>query len=211
MAAPAIGVANALRRQFVATRPTQTWAGDITDVPTRPGWLYIAVLMDLYSRRIVGWAMDDQATTTLTLSALERALQQRALPVGLLQHSDRGSQYGAVAYQHRLAACGIQCSMSRPGNCWDNAVVESFFATLKTELLVNAHPYPTRRTFAPRSLSMWRGFTIGPAAIPPWAISAPGSSNSGRLSQPAVSTKPGEVQGLREIRTLVGIGWSGWS
>ena len=125
--------------------PNQKWAGDITYVPTRQGWLYVAVLMDLYSRRIVGWAMDDQATTTLTLSALEMALQQRSVPVGLLHHSDRGSQYGAVAYQHRLAACGIQCSMSRPGNCWDNAVVESFFATLKTELLVNAHPYPTRQ------------------------------------------------------------------
>jgi transposase InsO family protein len=145
MAAPAIVVANALRRQFVATRPNQKWAGDITDVPTRQGWLYVAVLMDLYSRRIVGWAMDDQATTTLTLSALEMALQQRSVPVGLLHHSDRGSQYGAVAYQQRLAACGIQCSMSRPGNCWDNAVVESFFATLKTELFVNAHPYPTRQ------------------------------------------------------------------
>jgi putative transposase len=145
MAAPAIAVANALRRQFVATRPNQKWAGDITYVPTRQGWLYVAVLMDLYSRRIVGWAMDDQATTTLTLSALEMALQQRSVPVGLLHHSDRGSQYGAVAYQQRLAACGIQCSMSRPGNCWDNAVVESFFATLKTELLVNAHPYPTRQ------------------------------------------------------------------
>jgi transposase InsO family protein len=137
-------VANALRRQFVAPRPNQKWAGDITYVPTRQGWLYVAVLMDLYSRRIVGWAMDDQATTTVTLSALEMALQQRSVPVGLLHHSDRGSQYGAVAYQQRLAARGIQCSMSRPGNCWDNAVVESFFATLKTELLVNAHPYPTR-------------------------------------------------------------------
>lgn len=145
MAAPAMVVANALRRQFVATRPNQKWAGDITYVPTRQGWLYVAVLMDLYSRRIVGWAMDDQATTTLTLRALEMALQQRAVPVGLLHHSDRGSQYGAVAYQQRLAARGIQCSMSRPGNCWDNAVVESFFATLKTELLVNAHPYPTRQ------------------------------------------------------------------
>ena len=84
MAAPAIVVANILRRQFVATRPNQKWAGDITDVPTRQGWLYVAVLMDLYSRRIVGWAMDDQATTTLTLSALEMALQQRSVPVGLL-------------------------------------------------------------------------------------------------------------------------------
>ena len=101
--------------------------------------------MDLYSRRIIGWAMDEQATTTLTLRALEMALHQRVVPGKLLYHSVRGSQHGAVAYQQRLAACGIQCSMNRPGNCWDNAVVESFFATLKTELLGPAHPYSTRQ------------------------------------------------------------------
>lgn len=112
---------------------------------TRQGWLYVAVLMDLYSRRIVGWAMDEQMTTTLTLSALEMALQQRPVPVGLLHHSDRGSQYGAMVYQQRLAARGIRCSMSRPGNCWDNAVTESFFATLKTELLSAEPVYRTRQ------------------------------------------------------------------
>ena len=115
VAAPALVVANALRRQFVATRPNEKWAGDITYVPTRQGWLYVTVLLDLYSRRIVGWAVDEQATTIVTLSALEMALQQRPVPVGLLHHSDRGSQYGAMAYQQRLAARGIQCSMSRPG------------------------------------------------------------------------------------------------
>ena len=90
--------------------------------------------MDLYSRRIVGWAMDAQLTTTLTLPALEMALRHRRVSAGLLHHSDRGSQYVATPYQQRLVALGIQCSMSHPGNCWDNAVVESFFATLKTEL-----------------------------------------------------------------------------
>ncbi len=158
LAAPALVVANTLRRQFVATRPNQKWAGDITYVPTRQGWRYVAVLMDLYSRRIVGWAMDEQATTTLTLRALEMALHQRAVPGGLLHHSDRGSQYGALAYQQRLAACGIQCSMSRPGNCWDNAVVESFFATLKTELLVPAHPYPTRQNVRTAIFEYVEGF-----------------------------------------------------
>src|SRR5438128_1370798 len=103
-------------------------------IPTRQGWLYVAVLMDLYSRRIIGWAMGDQMTTTLTLRALEMALQQRPIPVGLLHHSDRGCQYVAMPYQQRLVALGIRCSMSRPGNCWDNAVVERCFATLKTEL-----------------------------------------------------------------------------
>ena len=131
---PEVTAANLLRREFVATRPNEKWAGDITYIPTRQGWLYVAVLMDLYSRRIIGWAMGEQMTTTLTLSALEMALQQRPVPVGLLHHSDRGCQYGATLYQQRLVARGIRCSMSRPGNCWDNAVVESFFATLKTEL-----------------------------------------------------------------------------
>jgi len=131
---PAVVAANILRREFVATRPNEKWAGDITYIPTRQGWLYVAVLMDLYSRRIVGWAMDAQLTTTLTLTALEMAVRCRRVAAGLLHHSDRGSQYVATPYQHRLLALGIRCSMSRPGNCWDNAVVESFFATLKTEL-----------------------------------------------------------------------------
>jgi transposase InsO family protein len=133
-APPEVAAANILRREFAATRPNEKWAGDITYVPTRQGWLYVAVLMDLYSRRIVGWAMDAQLTTTLTLAALEMALRHRRVSAGLLHHSDRGSQYVATPYQQRLVALGIQCSMSRPGNCWDNAVVESFFATLKTEL-----------------------------------------------------------------------------
>lgn len=142
---PAIRAANTLQREFAAAQPNEKWAGDITYVPTRQGWLYLAVLMDLYSRRIVGWAMDDQGTTSLTLSALEMALRQRAVRADLLHHSDRGSQYGAMAYQQQLAIHGIRCSMSRPGNCWDNAVVESFFATLKTELFSKGHPFSTRQ------------------------------------------------------------------
>lgn len=143
-AAPAVVAANTLQRDFTATGPNQKWAGDLTYVPTREGWLYLAVLMDLYSRRIVGWAMGEQPTATLTLSAFEMALQQRAITPGLVHHSDRGIQYAATRYQGRLLAVGVRCSMSRPGNCWDNAVVESFFATLKTELLP-ATPYVSRR------------------------------------------------------------------
>jgi len=156
-AGPEVVAANTLRRAFAATRPNEKWVGDITYVPTHQGWLYVAVLMDLYSRRIVGWAMDDQVTTTLTLSALEMALQQRPVPVGLLHHSDRGSQYGAVAYQQRLAARGIRCSMSRPGNCWDNAVVESFFATLKTEL-IQGRLYHTRQNARTEIFEYLEGF-----------------------------------------------------
>lgn len=133
--APALVAANHLQRVFTATRPNQKWAGDITYIATGEGWLYVAILMDLYSRRIIGWAMDDHLTTALTSAALEMALQQRGIPTGLLHHSDRGWQYTATAYQQRLVQLRIQCSMSRPGNCWDNAVVESFFATMKSELI----------------------------------------------------------------------------
>jgi putative transposase len=134
-ASPAIVAANVLQRDFTATHPNQKWAGDITYIQTREGWLYVAVLLDVYSRRIVGWAMAERVTTELTTTALTMALQQRPITGRLLHHSDRGSQYAAVAYQQHLMVHGIQCSMSRPGNCWDNAVVESFFATLKTELI----------------------------------------------------------------------------
>lgn len=130
-----VGAENVLQRNFNATRPNQKWAGDITSVATREGWLYLAVLVDLYSRRIVGWAMGGRVTTELTHTALTMALHQRRVEGRLLHHSDRGSQYTALVYQQHLTAQGIQCSMSRPGNCWDNAVVESFFASLKTELI----------------------------------------------------------------------------
>ena len=136
--------ANHLHRVFTLARPNQKWAGDITYIATGEGWLYVAILLDLYARRIIGWAMEAQLTTALTSAALEMALQQRGIPTGLLHHSDRGWQYTATAYQQRLFQLRIQCSMSRPGNCWDNAVVESFFATLKTELL-HGQQYLTRK------------------------------------------------------------------
>lgn len=143
-ASPAMVAANVLQRDFTAIQPNQKWAGDITYIPTREGWLYVAVLLDVYSRRIIGWAMAERVTTELTTTALTMALQHRQITVGLLHHSDRGSQYAAEAYQQQLLEQGIQCSMSRPGNCWDNAVVESFFATLKTEL-IHRQRFQTRR------------------------------------------------------------------
>jgi putative transposase len=156
-APPEVAAANTLRREFAATRPNEKWAGDITYVPTRQGWLYVAVLMDLYSRRIVGWAMDAQLTATLTLTALEMALRHRRVSAGLLHHSDRGCQYVATPYQQRLVALGIRCSMSRPGNCWDNAVVESFFATLKTELF-HGRPYLTHEQARTEIFAYLEGF-----------------------------------------------------
>jgi transposase InsO family protein len=124
---------NILGRQFEATAPNQKWAGDITYIWTAEGWLYLAVILDLFSRMVVGWSMDSRITKGLVCSALRMAIANR-LPLGeLLMHSDRGSQYASNEHQRILGAFGLTCSMSRKGNCWDNAVLESFFATLKTE------------------------------------------------------------------------------
>jgi len=126
---------NTLARSFEQEAPNVAWVTDITYVATREGWLYLAVILDLFSRRVVGWAMSDRITRQLTLDALDMALKKRRPPRGLIHHSDRGSQYASHDYRRALAQRGIACSMSRKGNCWDNAVAESFFATLKTELV----------------------------------------------------------------------------
>ena len=124
---------NVLDRKFVATEPNRVWAGDVTYLPTREGWLYLAVLLDLYSRRVVGWSMSEHNDEALTLDALQMAIDQRRPAPGLLHHSDRGTTYASGTYQDILAQHGFVCSMSRKGNCWDNAVVESFFSTLDIE------------------------------------------------------------------------------
>jgi transposase InsO family protein len=130
--------ANILARQFERAAPNQAWVTDITYIPTGEGWLYLAVILDLCSRFAVGWAMSERITDDLTLDALGLALARRRPPPGLLHHSDRGSQYASGDYQGVLAQHGIVCSMSRRGDCWDNAVAESFFATLKIELVHDA-------------------------------------------------------------------------
>ncbi|MBH0210011.1 MAG: IS3 family transposase [Nitrospira sp.] len=135
--------ANTLERAFTVEAPNRVWAGDITYVWTLEGWLYLAVLLDLYSRRVVGWAMSQRITVELTEQALTMALAKRAPTAGLLHHSDRGSQYAATSYQRVLDEYGLIPSMSRKGNCWDNACVESFFGTLKRELVYHRH-YATR-------------------------------------------------------------------
>jgi putative transposase len=133
--------ANVLNRQYQVENVTDTnrvWAGDITYIPTARGWLYLAVVLDLKSRRVVGWSMSNSLEQTLVHDALEMALghtSPKEIKDKLLFHSDRGSQYAAYDYQKRLSDLGIICSMSRKGNCWDNAPVESFFATLKKELI----------------------------------------------------------------------------
>ena len=140
---------NVLNREYqveAITDVNRTWAGDITYIPTDQGWLYLAVVLDLKSRKVIGWSMASTMEQTLVHDALKMALERRGLDEAhglLLFHSDQGSQYAAHNYQERLARHGVVCSMSRKGNCWDNAPVESFFATLKKEL-VHRYKYLTR-------------------------------------------------------------------
>lgn len=125
---------NLLKREFRATAPDLKWVADITYLPTQHGWVYLAAVLDLFSRRVIGWAVRPTLERELVVTALQRALVQRKPSPGLLHHSDRGSQYASCEYQQQLTAGGIRGSMSRKGNCWDNAPMESFFGTLKTEL-----------------------------------------------------------------------------
>lgn len=133
---------NLLERDFAVDAPNKAWATDITYVRTWEGWMYLAVVIDLFSRRVVGWATAAHMRTELALDALSMALGRRVPDAGLLHHSDRGSQYTSGAYRDALQAEGIVCSMSKKGDCWDNAVVESFFATLKKEL-IHRRPWAT--------------------------------------------------------------------
>lgn len=126
---------NVLNRDFKPTSVNKVFASDITYIPTDEGWLYLAVVMDLYSRKIVGWSMADHMKKELVVAALDSALKQAKPVQGAVHHSDRGVQYASHLYQERLQQAGITCSMSRKGNCHDNAVVESFFGSLKTELV----------------------------------------------------------------------------
>ena len=134
---------NRLNRDFTATAPNQKYAGDITYIATEEGWLYLAVVMDLYSRAIIGWSMQPTMTQQLVGDALLMALSKRKLPKNVIFHSDRGSQYCAHNFQSLLSKYQCISSMSRKGNCWDNSVVESFFHTLKVEL-VYTERYETR-------------------------------------------------------------------
>ena len=134
---------NRLNQNFAADRPNQVWLADITYVPTSEGWLYLAVVLDLFTRKIVGWAMRNHMRAELTIAALTMAIQRQKPPPGLIHHSDRGSQYAATDYRKVLDGAAMIQSMSRKGNCWDNAPMESCFGTIKTELVHHAR-YPTR-------------------------------------------------------------------
>jgi transposase InsO family protein len=135
---------NHLDRKFAVSAPNKVWVSDITYIPTREGWLYLCVFVDLFSRLIVGYAIEDNMRTGLVTKALERAYWRRMRPLRVLVHSDRGSQYASLLFRDRLTAYGMTQSMSRRGNCWDNAVGESFFHTLKVEL-VHGEDFQTRQ------------------------------------------------------------------
>ena len=135
--------ANELKRNFTASAPNKVWVTDITYIWTREGWLYLAAILDLFSRRVVGWSMDSHLDRMFALDALGMALKTRHPEAGLIHHSDRGVQYASGEYRSQLRERGIVCSMSRKGDCWDNAVAESFFSTLKAEL-VHRNDYVSR-------------------------------------------------------------------
>lgn len=126
---------NLLQRDFRAAAPDRVWLADTTCIGTAEGWLYLAAVLDLFSRKIVGWAMAEHLGHDLALAALDMAIASRRPAPGLVHHSDRGVQYAAHGYRRRLLAQGMLCSMSRKGDCWDNAPMESFFANLKGELV----------------------------------------------------------------------------
>ena len=139
---PSAQVQDLVQRQFDPTEPNQLWLSDITYIRTWEGWLYLAVVLDAYSRKVVGWALADHMRTELVTAALHTALISRQPAPGLVCHSDRGSQYTSAAYRDLLEQRGLRQSVGRPGTCWDNAVAESFFATLKKELIY-LHVWPT--------------------------------------------------------------------
>ena len=124
---------NVLNREFSPSAPNQAWGSDITYLWTQQGWIYLAVIIDLYSRRVVGWSIDRRMKKALVIRALMMAVNLRKPPPGLIHHSDRGSQYASHDYQKLLKQHGMICSMSRKGNCWDNSPVERFFGSLKRE------------------------------------------------------------------------------
>jgi putative transposase len=135
---------NILNRNFSASAPNKKWVGDITYVWTEEGWIYLAVVIDLFSRAVIGWSIQATMTRELVCDARMMALQRRGFPRGMIFHSDRGSQYCSSDYQKILNKYGLICSMSRKGNCWDNAVSESFFHSIKTELIFSER-YSTRK------------------------------------------------------------------
>jgi putative transposase len=177
-----------VQRDFTASAPDQQWFGDITYIRTWEGWLYLAVILDAYSRKVVGWAMADHLRTELASAALQMALTTRHPAPGLIHHTDRGSRYTSSDYGDLLRAYQVRQSVGKPGTCWDNSVAESFFATLKTELIYR-HTWSNRRVAELAIFEFIAGWYNQYHVIPHWAISAPPLSNGARpLTSPPNQT-----------------------
>jgi putative transposase len=147
-----------LRREFVAAQPNKVWLADITYIPTQEGFLYLAFILDAHSRKIVGWSMDSHMKTELVVDALQMAVWRRKPSAGLVHHSDRGTQYTAISFGKRLEEVGIVASMGRTGSALDNAMAESFVATLKSELLVHRGHFPDREVARSATFEYLEGF-----------------------------------------------------
>lgn len=178
---------NLLDRPFDRAAPNEAWVADITYIPTRAGWLYLAAVEDLYSRRVVGWSKSESLESRLVYDALALAVERRLPDAGPLAHSDRGSQYASEHYQSLLGAHGITCSMSRRSDCWDNAPMESFFASLKT--------HPTKTSY--RRTRCWAGYnrrsrrlSLGLARTGPLLLGRPHPRRSYRMSDPLKPAPP---------------------
>ena len=159
-----------------AKHPNRRWIADFTDIWTAQGWLYVAAVVDLFSRRVVGWSMSASMTTQLVTDALVMAIWRRGSPRSVLHHSDRGSQYSADPFQRLMADHGITCSMSRSGNVWDNAAMESFFSSLKTERIARKVYRTSRRSHEPTYSTISNASITPGGATRPSAISALSSS-----------------------------------
>ena len=189
---------NLLDRQFDPASPNESWVADITYIPTREGWLYLAAVEDLYSRRVVGWSMADHLESRLVVDALELAVQRRLPDEGLLAHSDRGSQYASEHYQRLLAKHGITCSMSRRADCWDNAPMESFFASLKKEL-VHGADFATRAEARAAIVEYIEVFYNTNVQALLAGVRLPGGVRTDGITINPVSTFRGELQSLPSI------------
>ena len=161
---------NLLQRRFNVPKPGRCWVSDITYVPTLEGWLYLAITLDLFHRKVIGWSMGRWITRQLAIDALNMPIKNGCFEPGLIHHSDRGVQYASNEFQTLLKANEIRCSMSRKGDCWDNAVAESFFHTLKVELIHGKLTIPVKK-LRWLFLNISKCFTIGNADIPISAIS----------------------------------------
>ena len=167
-----VAIPNRLDRQFAVTAPNQVWCGDVTYVWTGARWAYLAVVLDLFARKPVGWAMSLSPDSELTCKALMMAFEARGRPKGLLFHSDQGSHYTSRRFRQQLWRYRIEQSMSRRGNCWDNAVADSFFSSLKKER-IRKRIYKTRDLARADVFDYIEVFTTEPAAIVTWAASVP--------------------------------------